>query len=89
MTPLKVIDIYGVELIHSRRERHTLNQTRKRWISNYRWIVGGKLNQSRLTVDWELGTAISVFHPLILRWKEHMIVLNDDHFHAQTGRHPV
>lgn len=94
-TTLGVVDSYGVEFIHPRREGRTRNQIGKKGISNHRWIVGGKLclllNQWGLVVDWDLGTANehdSVFHPLIRRWKDRMIVLGDGNFHARGGDPP-
>ena len=38
-----VIDTYGIELIHPRREGRSSGQVGKKGISNQRWIVGGKL----------------------------------------------
>ena len=38
-----VIDTYGIELIHPRREGRSEKQIGRKGISNQRWIVGGKL----------------------------------------------
>ena len=40
---LGVIDTYGIELIHPRREGHSEKQIGRKGLSNQRWIVGGKL----------------------------------------------
>ena len=55
-----VIDTYGIELIHPRREGRSSEQIGKKGISNQRWIVGGKLcvlvNHLGLIVDWDCAT---------------------------------
>lgn len=91
-TILGVIDSYGIELIHPIREGRSPQQIGKKGLSNHRWIVGCKLclmlNQFGLVVDWECDTANvsdTVFHPLIEKMKELMIVLGDSAFHARTG----
>jgi len=38
-----VIDTYGIELIHPRREGRSPKQIGRKGLSNKRWIVGGKL----------------------------------------------
>ena len=38
-----VIDSYGIELIHPRREGRSPKQIGRKGLSNKRWIVGGKL----------------------------------------------
>ncbi len=38
-----VIDSYGIELLHPRREGRSAQQIGKKGKSNTRWIVGGKL----------------------------------------------
>ena len=56
-----VIDTYGIELIHPRREGRSKRQIGRKGISNQRWIVGGKLcllhNHLGLIVDWDCDTA--------------------------------
>ena len=42
-TIIGVIDTYGIELIHPRREGRSPQQIGKKGLSNKRWIVGGKL----------------------------------------------
>ena len=50
-----VIDTYGIELIHPRREGRSQQQIGRKGLSNQRWIVGGKLclllNHLGLIVD--------------------------------------
>ena len=56
-----VINTYGIELIHPRREGRSEQPVGKKGISNQRWIVGGKLyvlvNHLGLIVDWDCATA--------------------------------
>jgi hypothetical protein len=40
---LGLIDTYGIELLHPRREGRSQRQIGKKGLSNRRWIVGGKL----------------------------------------------
>ena len=40
---LSVIDTYGIELLHPRREGRSTRQIGRKGISNRRWIVGSKL----------------------------------------------
>ena len=51
-----VIDSYGIELIHPRREGRSPKQIGKKGLSNKRWIIGGKLclllNHLGLIVAW-------------------------------------
>jgi len=58
---LGVIDTYGIERIHPRREGRSEKQIGRKGLSNPRWIVGGKLcillNNIGLVVDWEYDTA--------------------------------
>ena len=91
-TPLGVIDSYGIELIHPVREGRSAHPIGQKGLSNHRWIVGGKLglivNQWGLIVDWDCNTAKvhdSVFHPMIGRYEEQMILLSDQGFHAKAG----
>src|SRR5512144_39507 len=42
-TLLGVIDTYGIELLHPRRYGRSRTQWGWKGVSNYRWIVGGKL----------------------------------------------
>ena len=56
-----VIDTYGIELIHPRREGRSPQQIGRKGKSNARWIVGAKLcllqNHLGLIVDWDCDTA--------------------------------
>jgi hypothetical protein len=60
-TLLGVVDSYGIELIHPRREGRSEQQTGRKGASNQRWIVGGKLcfvlNHLGPIVDWECDRA--------------------------------
>ena len=91
-TLLGVIDSYGIELIHPRREGRSPRQIGKKGLSNRRWIVGGKLcllvDQWGLIVDWACDTANvydATFHPMIERVADRMVVLGDEGFHAHEG----
>ena len=56
-----LIDSYGIELIHPRREGRSKRQIGRKGKSNWRWIVGGKLcvllNHLGLVVAWACDTA--------------------------------
>jgi hypothetical protein len=58
---LSVIDTYGIELIHPRREGRSKKQIGRKGKSNWRWIVGGKLcllqNHLGLIIDWDYDSA--------------------------------
>lgn len=60
-TIIGLIDTYGIELIHPRREGRSQKQIGRKGLSNKRWIVGGKLcfvlNHIGLIVDWDVSTA--------------------------------
>ena len=60
-TLIGVIDGFGIELIHPRREGRSEKQIGKKGLSNKRWIVGGKLclllNNIGLVVGWDVDTA--------------------------------
>ena len=90
-----VIDSYGIELIHPRREGRSPKQIGKKGLSNKRWIVGGKLclllNHIGLVVDWDVDTANvydgSAFQHLVDAVAEEMLVFADPHF-AKAGWNP-
>ncbi len=91
-TVLGVIDTYGIELIHPRREGRSPQQIGRKGVSNHRWIVGGKLclllNQYGLVVGWACDTANvadNTFQWLIRQVDGRMIVLSDTAFHAAEG----
>ena len=91
-----VIDSYGIELIHPRREGRSSQQIGKKGLSNTRWIVGGKvcllLNHIGLIVAWDVDTANvydgSAFQHLVDAVAEEMLVLADPHF-VKDGWHPT
>jgi hypothetical protein len=71
-TLLGLVDCYGIELIHPRREGRSNTQIGRKGKSNHRWIVGAKLcfvlNRFGLVVAYDLDTANvhdTRFHPLI------------------------
>jgi hypothetical protein len=91
-TVLGVIDTYGIELSHSRREGRSSQQIGRKGLSHHRWIVGGKLclllNQWGLIVGWACATANvadPTFQWLIRQADGRMIVLSDTGFHAAEG----
>lgn len=85
---LGVIDSYGIELIHPRREGRSAQQIGKKGLSNKRWIVGGKLclllNHIGLVVSWDVDTANvydgSAFQHLVETVADKMLVFADLHF---------
>lgn len=91
-----VVDCYGIELLHPRREGRSEGQIGKKGISNQRWIVGGKLcfalNHLGLVVGWDCSTANvydgSAFQPLVESLSESMVVFADTGF-AKKDWHPA
>jgi hypothetical protein len=90
-----VIDSYGIELRHPRRENAADRQIGAKGYSNYRWIVGAKLtyivNQYGLVVAWDYAAANvhdTAFQSLIAEFRDEMIVLGDTGFHAADGDPP-
>jgi len=85
---LGVIDTYGIELIHPRREGRSEKQIGRKGLSNQRWIVGGKLcillNNIGLVVDWDCDTANvydgSAFQEMVDGVADQMVVFADDGF---------
>ena len=83
-----VIDTYGIELIHPRREGRSKRQIGRKGISNQRWIVGGKLclphNHLGLIVNWDYDAANvydgSAFQHLIDGVSDQMVVFADEGF---------
>jgi hypothetical protein len=94
-TLLGVVDTYGIELIHPRREGPSAKQIGRKGFSNMRWIVGGKLclllNQWGLIVDWDCDTANvydgSAFQHVVDGVGDQMVVFADDGF-LKRGWHP-
>ena len=93
---LGLIDSYGIELIHPRREGRSEQQSGKKGFSNQRWIVGGKLclllNHLGLVVDWDVDTANvydgSAFQALVDNVQDEMVVFSDSHF-VKRDWHPT
>jgi hypothetical protein len=93
---LGVIDSYGIELIHPRREGRSPHQLGKKGKSNTRWIVGGKLcfvlNHLGLVVAWECDTANvhdgSAFQQLVDQFNEIMVIFADTGF-RKVDWHPA
>jgi len=92
---LGVVDTYGIELIHPRREGRSEQQIGKKGVSNKRWIVGGKLcfvlNHLGLVVDWDMNTANvydgTAFQEIVTRNAESMVLFADEGFVVKTW-HP-
>ena len=87
-----VVNSYGIELIHLVRQGRTQQSIGQKGRSNHRWIVGGKLwmivNQWDRIGNWDWNTANvhdSVFHPMIRRFQQRVILLSDQGVHAKTG----
>ena len=91
-----VIDSYGIELIHPRREGRSDQQIGKKGKSNTRWIVGGKLcfvlDHLGRVVDWECDAANvhdgSAFQHLIDKFRHDMVIFADAGF-AKVDWHPT
>lgn len=90
-TLIGVIDGYGIELIHPRREGRSEKQIGKKGLSNKRWIVGGKLclllNHIGLIVGWNVDTANvyegTAFQHLVDAVADQMLVFADTGFAKQ------
>ncbi|MDY6874489.1 MAG: transposase [Chloroflexota bacterium] len=91
-----LIDTYGIELIHPRREGRSKQQIGRKGKSNWRWIVGGKLclllNHLGLIVGWDVDTANvydgSAFQELVDRVADAMLVFSDTAFEKKDW-HPT
>jgi hypothetical protein len=61
---MSIIDTYGIELIHPRREGRSDAQLGRKGKSNGRWIVGVKwavlINQRGEIVDWCWDSIFSI-----------------------------
>jgi hypothetical protein len=94
-TLIGLMDTYGIELIHPRREGRSEKQIGKKGLSNKRWIVGGKLcfvlNHIGLIVDWDADTANvhdgSAFQDIAERNAENMVLFADEGF-VKKDWHP-
>jgi hypothetical protein len=91
-----LIDSFGIELLHPRREGRSSQQIGRKGLSNRRWIVGGKLclllNHLGLVVAWDCDTANvydgSAFQNLVDGVAEQMLVFADPHF-VKKDWHPT
>jgi hypothetical protein len=91
-----LIDTFGIELIHPRREGRSPQQMGKKGKSNWRWIVGGKLallvNHLGLIVAWDCDTANvydgSAFQALVDSVADQMLVFSDEGFEKKDW-HPT
>jgi hypothetical protein len=94
-TLIGLMDTYGIELVHPRREGRSQKQIGKKGLSNKRWIVGGKLcfvlNHIGLVVDWDVDTANvydgTAFQGIAERNAENMVVFVDEGF-VKKDWHP-
>lgn len=85
---LGLIDTYGIELIHPRREGRSNQQIGKKGLSNKRWIVGCKLcyviNHLGLIVDWDVDTANvhdgTAFQEIVETHQPYMVIFSDTGF---------
>lgn len=82
-----IIDTFGIELIHPRREGRSKQQIGKKGISNGRWIVGIKLawliNREGRVVGWQWDTAEApdnTFRGLATMYDGQTIALTDNGF---------
>lgn len=93
-TVLGVADSFGIELCHPIRERRAPHRRRfaKKGLSNWRWIVGGKLcivtNKFGLVAAYRAATANvsdTSFHSLIEQFDKQMIVFADNGFRGKKS----
>jgi len=85
---LGVIDTYGIELIHPRREGRSEQQVGRKGMSNQRWIVGGKLcillnNIGLRVVDESITANVydgSAFQEIVDGVADQMVVFSDEAF---------
>jgi hypothetical protein len=90
-----LVDTYGIELIHPRREGRSQQQIGRKGLSNQRWIVGGKLcfilNHLGLIVDWDVATANvydgTAFQEVVNQHVPHMVIFADEGF-VKKDWHP-
>ena len=79
-----IVDTYGIELIHPRREGRSKRQIGKKGKSNGRWIVGVKLawliNETGEVVDWSwlpANESDNAFRPLAIGYDGETVTLAD------------
>ena len=87
-----IIDSYGIELIHPRREGRSKRQIGTKGISNGRWIVGIKIawliNQDGFVVDWCWEGAHEydgIFRELATQYDGETITLSDFGFREKDA----
>ena len=91
-----VVDSYGIELLHPRREGRSDQQIGRKGVSNRRWIVGGKLcfvlDHLGRIVDWECDTANvydgSAFQHLVDKYRNDMVLFSNNGF-RKNDWHPT
>lgn len=91
-TALGIIDTYGIELLHPRREDASDSQLGRKGLSNGRWIVGVKaaflINQRGEIVDWAWETANRAdnsFLDIVSDYDEEMVVFTDKGFRKKDA----
>ncbi len=84
MTVMSIVDTYGIELIHPRREGRSAAQLGRKGKSNGRWIVGVKwavlINQRGEIVDWCWDTANehdNTFRELVTAYTDETVGFSD------------
>jgi len=84
VSTMSIIDTYGIEFIHPRREGRSDTQLGRKGKSNGRWIVGAKwavlINQRGEIIDWRWDTANehdNTFRELALAYNEETMTFSD------------
>ena len=84
---LSIIDTYGIEVIHLRREDWSDRQLGRKGTSNRRWIVGVKaaflVNHRGAIIDWAWGTANlpdNAFRAVATDYADETVVFSDNGF---------
>jgi hypothetical protein len=85
---LGIIDTYGMELIHPRREGRSELQIGRKGKSNGRWIVGIKvawlINHRGEIIEWGWAPAHvpdNAFREMATDYRDEMVVFSDSSFH--------
>jgi hypothetical protein len=92
-----IVDSFGIELLHPRREGRSENQIGKKGKSNGRWIIGVKfvalINQYGLISDWDYDSdnaADNAFDESVIGYhqsgEEGTCVFSDNGFHRSKKR---
>ena len=84
---LSIIDTYGIELIHPRREDASDSQVGRKGTSNGRWIVGVKaaflVNHRSEIIEWAWATANvpdNAFREMATDYRDETVVFSDNGF---------